>query len=183
MSLRAATIPMLSNAAIYQDSTKRRRTMAVRKMYPAEESAERELVIMRVFDAPRPLVFKAWTEPEHLVHWWGPQGFTLPACTMDFQPGGSYRFCMRSPEGTDHWLQGVYREIVEPEQLVFTYAWEDAEGKPGHETLVTVTFTEHSGKTKLTLRHAVFASVTARNDHQNGWAACLDRLVEYLAKA
>ena len=67
---------------------------------------------------------------------------------------------MRSPEGTDQWQQGIYREIVEPERLVFTYAWEDAEGKPGHETLVTVTFAEHDGKTKLTVHQAVFESVT-----------------------
>jgi uncharacterized protein YndB with AHSA1/START domain len=149
----------------------------------ATESAERELIITRIFDAPRSLVFKVWTEPEHLVHWWGPQGFTMPSCRMDVRPGGAYRFCMRSPEGADHWLQGVYREIVEPERLVFTYAWEDAEGKPGHETLVTVTFAELGGKTKLTLHHAVFETVSVRNEHQNGWTSCLDRLVEYLAKA
>ena len=149
----------------------------------ATESAERVLVISRIFDAPRQLVFKAWTEPEHLVHWWGPKGFTLPICTMDFRLGGAYRFCMRSPEGTDHWLQGVYREIMEPERLVFTYAWEDAEGKPGHETLVTVTFAEHDGKTKLTMHQAVFESIAVCNEHQSGWTASLDRLAEYLAKA
>ena len=92
----------------------------------AGETAQRELVITRVFDAPRALVFKAWTEPDRLVRWWGPQGFTTPFCTMDLRPGGAVRFCMRSPEGTDHWLQGVYREIVAPERLVCTWAWEDA---------------------------------------------------------
>ena len=156
--------------------------MAVRSN-TAAEPAERVLVITRIFDAPRSLAFKAWTEPEHLVHWWGPQGFTLPACTMDFRPGGAYRFCMRSPEGVDHWLQGVYREIVEPERLVFTYAWEDAEGKPGHETLVTVTFAEHGEKTKLTMRQAIFETVTARDEHVRGWTEALDHLAEYLAKA
>ena len=149
----------------------------------AARPAERELVITRVFDAPRPLVFKAWTKPEHLVRWWGPQGFTTPSCTMDVRPGGAFRLCMRSPEGTDHWLRGVYREIVEPERLVCTWAWEDAEGKPGHETLLTVSFAEHGGKTKLTLHQAVFESVTARDSHQGGWTECLDRLAEYLAEA
>ena len=62
---------------------------------------ERTLVITRVFDAPRPLVFKAWTQPEHIVRWWGPKGFTLTACEMDFRPGGAFRFSMRSPEGTE----------------------------------------------------------------------------------
>ena len=150
---------------------------------PAAETAKPELVITRVFDAPPRLVFKAWTEAERLVCWWGPKGFTMPSCKMDVRPGGAFRVCMRSPEGTDHWLQGVYCEIVEPERLVFTWAWEDAEGKPGHETLVTVNFAEHGAKTRLTLHHAVFESVNARNEHQSGWVSCLDRFAEYLAKA
>jgi uncharacterized protein YndB with AHSA1/START domain len=147
------------------------------------ESTERVLVITRVFDAPRSLVFKAWTDPEHLVHWLGPQGFTGNIVKMDVRPGGAYRFHMRGPEGADLWRQGVYRESVKPERLVFTYAWEDAEGKPGHETLVTVTFEEHEGKTKLTLRQAVFESVTARDGHQGGWSSSLDRLAKYLVPA
>ena len=147
----------------------------------ATESAERELLITRVFNAHRSLVFKAWTEPQHLVHWWGPQGFTLPSCTMDLRPGGTYRICMRSPEGVDHWLQGIYREIMEPERLVFTYAFEDATGKPGHETLVTVTFAELGEKTKLTVHQAVFESVTVRDAHRGGWTSSLECLAEYLA--
>ncbi len=148
----------------------------------ATESAERELLITRVFNAHRSLVFKAWTEPQHPVHWWGPQGFTLPSCTMDLRPGGTYRFCMRSPEGVDHWLQGIYREIMEPERLVFTYAFEDATGKPGHETLVTVTFAELGEKTKLTVHQAVFESVTVRDEHVRGWTEALDRLAGYLTQ-
>jgi uncharacterized protein YndB with AHSA1/START domain len=159
-----------------------RDTLAARSSAVAEP-AQRELVITRVFDAPRALLFKAWTEPDRLVRWWGPQGFTTPLCTMDVRPGGAFRFCMRSPEGTDHWLQGVYREIIEPERLVCTWAWEDAEGKTGHATLVTVTFAEHGAKTKLTLHHAVFESVTARDAHQGGWAGALDCLAEYLTNA
>ena len=148
----------------------------------ATESAERKLLITRVFNAHRSLVFKAWTEPQHLVHWWGPQGFTLPSCTVDLRPGGTYRFCMRSPEGVDHWLQGIYREIIEPERLVFTYAFEDATGKPGHETLVTVTFAELGEKTKLTVHQAVFESVTVRDEHVRGWTEALDRLAGYLTQ-
>jgi uncharacterized protein YndB with AHSA1/START domain len=149
----------------------------------AADTAARELVITRVFDAPRALVFKAWTEPDRLVRWWGPRGFTTPFCTMDVRPGGAFRICMRSAEGTEHWLQGVYREIVEPERLVYTWAWEDAEGKTGHETLVTVTLAERGAGTELTLRHAVFESVTARDAHQSGWAGSLDCLAEYLTNA
>jgi len=112
----------------------------------------------------------------------GPQGFTIAYREMDLRPGGAYRVCMRSPEGTEHWQRGVCREVVEPERLVFTFAWEDAEGGPGHETVVTVTFAEHGAKTKLTLHQAVSETVTARDLHQSGWASALDCLAEYLAQ-
>src|SRR2546423_5449560 len=92
------------------------------------KSANRELWITRIFDAPRTLVFKAWTDPACLAHWMGPQGFTSTIVTMDARPGGAYRFHMRSPSGDDHWSQGVYREIVEPERIVFTSAWADLAG-------------------------------------------------------
>ncbi len=148
----------------------------------AAESGERELVITRIFDAPRSLVFKAWTEPEHLVHWWGPRGFTSTIIANDVRPGGTYRVHMRGPEGDDHWSQGVYREVVEPERLVLAGAWTDADGKPtSPETLLTVTFEEHQGKTKLTLHQAIFESVAARDSHRGGWNSSLDRLAAYLA--
>lgn len=147
-------------------------------------AAQIELVITRVFDAPRSLVFKAWTEPDHLERWQGaPQGFTITTHEVDFRPGGAYRLCMRSPEGIDHWLQGVYREIVAPERLVFTHAWLDARGKPAAETLVTITFTERGGKTELTLRQTGFESVQSRDGHNVGWNSQFDRLAQYLAKA
>lgn len=149
----------------------------------ATELAERELVIERIFDAPRALVFKAWTEPERMAQWWGPRGFTMTSCKMDLRPGGAYRFEMRSPADTEHRTQGVFREIVEPERLVYTWAWVDAEGKSGHETLVTLTFAEHGGKTKLTLHQATFESVTARDAHRGGWTTALDCLAEYVATA
>jgi uncharacterized protein YndB with AHSA1/START domain len=88
----------------------------------AVEPAERILTITRVFDAPRALVFKVWTQPEHLAHWWGPSGFSLPTCQIDLRPGGAYRFQMRSPTGDIAWWHGVVREIVEPERIVWTCA-------------------------------------------------------------
>jgi len=147
----------------------------------ATKPSERELVITRVFDAPRSLVFKAWTEPEHLMRWWGPKGFTMRVYKLDLHPDGAWRFCMRSPNGTDEWQQGVYREIVEPERLVFSYAFEDATGKPGHETLVTVTLADHGGQTKLTVHHAVFETIAVRDDHVRGWSEALDHLAAYVA--
>lgn len=148
----------------------------------ATESADRELLITRIFDAPRHLVFKAWTEPEHMMRWWGPNGFTLPVCEMDVRPGGALRFCMRSPGGRDYWVQGVYREIVEPERIVFTVMAEE-DGKPGPETVATVTFADHEGKTRLTV-HQTFESVTTQTrGARQGWTESLDRLAEYLARA
>ncbi len=144
----------------------------------ATVSAERELVITRIFDAPRALLFKAWTEPDRAARWWGPQGFTTLYCDMDVRPGGAFRVCMQSPEGTEHWKQGVYREVVEPERLVFSFAWEDAEGKPGHQTVVMVTFAERGAKTELTLHQGVFETVTACNEHQRGWTSTLERLAQ-----
>jgi uncharacterized protein YndB with AHSA1/START domain len=150
----------------------------------AAEPAERVLVITRILDAPRSLVFKAWTEPHHLAHWWGPRGFTSTILANDVRPGGSYRFHMRGPEGDDHWSQGAYREVVEPERIVMAGAWADANGKPtSPETLLTITLEEHDGKTKLTLHQAVFESVTARDAHRGGWTSSLDRLAEYLVNA
>ncbi len=148
------------------------------------ESAERELVITRIFDAPRSLVFKAWIEPERLAHWWGPRSFTLLSCEMDPRPGGTYRFHMRGPDGDDHWPQGVVREIAEPDRLIVSWCWADAAGNPkSPETVLTVTFEEQGAKTKLTLRQAVFESATARDQHRGGWTSAFDRLAEYVVTA
>ncbi|HEY6395630.1 MAG TPA: SRPBCC domain-containing protein [Candidatus Binataceae bacterium] len=151
----------------------------------ATESDARVLVITRIFDAPRSLVFKAWTDPQHIVRWWGPRGFTSTIVgKFGVWPGGTYRIHMHSAEGTDHWTQGIYREVVEPERLVMAGAWTDADGKPiSPETVTTITFEEHEGKTRLTLRNAGFESVAARDSHRGGWNSSLDRLAEYLAKA
>jgi uncharacterized protein YndB with AHSA1/START domain len=155
------------------------------KSSAVSEPAERVLVITRIFDAPRELVFKAWTEPERIVQWMGPKGFTSSiAGAMDVRPGGSYRFHMRGPDGVDHWQQGVYREIVPPQRLVCTYAWADAAGNPTRpETLLTLSFEDLGDKTKFTLHQAVFESVTARDAHEGGWSSSLERLGEYLATA
>ncbi|MGO9607661.1 MAG: SRPBCC domain-containing protein [Candidatus Binataceae bacterium] len=148
------------------------------------EPAERVLVITRVFDAPRSLVFKAWTQPDHLLRWWGPRGYTTSISEMDVRPGGAYRFRMRSGEGIDHYWYGVFREIVEPERIVWTCILEGPDGKSiSAETLLTVTLEEHEGKTKLTLHQAVFGTVEVRAAHSNGWSDAMDRLAEYVASA
>jgi uncharacterized protein YndB with AHSA1/START domain len=142
---------------------------------------ERELVITRIFDAPRRLVFKMWTEPEHLVRWWGPSGFTTISGRMDVRTGGVWSRSMRAPDGRVIRKHGVYREIVMPERLVFTYVTDDPVGNPGPETLVTVTFTDLGGKTRLTLHQGGFESVLAGEAHHGGWTSCLERLAEHLS--
>jgi uncharacterized protein YndB with AHSA1/START domain len=149
----------------------------------ATEPAERVLVIERIFDAPRRLVFKAWTDPEHMVHWFGPRGFKSTVLKNELRPGGAYRIHMLGPDG-DHWTQGVYREIVEPERLVMVGSWADSQGNPTRpETTLTLTFEAHGGKTKMKLHQVGFESVTARDAHKGGWSSSFDRLAEYLAKA
>lgn len=148
------------------------------------EPEDRVLVITRLLEAPRALVFKVWSQPEHLVRWWGPTGFTLPDCTVEFHPGGDFHCLMRSPEGTEHRMHGVYREIVEPEKISFTWCWVDEEDHPGHGTLVTVLLEEagaDGAQTKLTLHHAVFESESARDSHNKGWSETMDRLAAYVA--
>ena len=143
-------------------------------------STECELVITRIFDAPRPLVFKLWTEPEHLVRWWGPRGFTPISARTDVRLGGAWSPSMRGPDGSVIHKHGVYRELVAPERLVLTYITDDAAGIPGPETLVTVTFTDIDGKTKLTLHQAAFQSIAVRDDHARGWTGALERFAQHL---
>ncbi|WAL59864.1 SRPBCC family protein [Thermocoleostomius sinensis] len=141
---------------------------------------DRQLTITRLLDAPRSLVFKVWTQPEHFSRWLGPKDFTTIGCQMNVQVGGMYRACIRSPEGTDYWMQGIYREIIEPERIVFTFAWEDENSQPKHETLVTVTFEEQGNKTLMTFQQAIFESIESRDSHNTGWSECFDRLATYL---
>ena len=147
------------------------------------KASQRELTITRVFDAPREVVLAAWTDAKQAAQWWGPQGFTTISCDMDTRVGGAYRACMRSPEGTIHCRRGIYRELVPPERLVFTFAWEKG-GVEGHgpETVVTVTFADAGrGKTRLTLHQELFETGSARDAHQTGWSSCMERFAEYLA--
>lgn len=139
-----------------------------------------DLEIERFIDAPRDLLFEVWSQPKHIVNWWGPSDFTLPFCKIDFRVGGKYRFCMRSPEGEEHWVTGVYREISEPDKIVFTWVREDTSGNPLCDTLVTVTFEESEDRTRFTLIHTGFDSRDYRDEHIGGWSQCIDRLEKYV---
>ncbi len=152
--------------------------------------AEREeLVISRVIDAPREEVWKEWTDPERVKNWWGPKGFTAPVIRMDFREGGSYLFCMRSPEGEDYWSTGTYLEIVPPERVVSTDSFADENGNVvpptdygmspdfPRELRATVTFVEQENRTRINLRYTGFPAGEDRDSTRMGWDESLDKLV------
>lgn len=145
---------------------------------------EREVVITRIFDAPREPVFKAWTEPEHLMRWWGPRGWTNPACEVALRPSGAWRIVMRAPDGGEYPCGGVYREVVPPGRLVFTNIPHDPEGKPLLDGVATVIFEEHKGKTKLTLQTRAVGLVSypaqMLEGMEPGWTQSLERLAKFL---
>lgn len=150
-------------------------------------SSKRELTITRVLDAPRSRVFRMWIDAKHMAQWWGPQGFTNPVCELDVRPGGAIRIHMRAPDGVVHPMTGAFREILEPERLVFTAFAEDQAGKPLLEALTTVAFAEHGGKTKLTVQaNAVGLAPVAPQmlaGMEAGWTQSLQRLEAYVTRA
>ncbi len=149
---------------------------------------ERDLVVSRVFDAPRHVVFRAFTRSEALAHWWGPKGWTLPVSNLDFRPGGTWHYCMRGPGGEESWGLASYSEIVEGERIVYTDAFSDAEGRVAEgmpQMLITVEFANEDGKTRVTSR-TEFASAEALKQVLDmgvvqGVTETWDRLAEYLA--
>ncbi|HEY8173448.1 MAG TPA: SRPBCC family protein [Dehalococcoidia bacterium] len=157
-------------------------------MQPASSAssttADREIVVTRVFDAPRELVFDAFTDPAHISNWWGPDGFTTTTHEMDVRPGGTWRFVMHGPDGVDYDNIIVYREITKPERLVYSHG--DA-GVPD-QFEVTATFADEAGKTRLTWR-MVFPSAAERDrvveEHGalQGAEQTLNRLAQHLASS
>jgi uncharacterized protein YndB with AHSA1/START domain len=141
-----------------------------------------EIVMTRVFDAPRDLVFEAHSSCEHLSRWWGPRKYEVASCDVDFRPGGTWRIVHRGPDGTEHGFHGEFREIVRPERITWTFEWE---GMPGHVSVQTVAFEEHDGKTTLTAT-AGYDTIDERDGNLesgmvDGAAETYDRLEEYLA--
>ncbi len=149
------------------------------------ESAPRDLVMMRVFEAPRKLLWTAWTEREHLAKWWGPNGFTNPVCEVDVRVNGAIRIDMRGPDGTVYPMTGVFREVVEPARLVFSCTPVDEQGRPIFEVVNTVTFAERGGKTTVTVHAHVVTETPAAAPYlegmEAGWSQSLDRLGKELA--
>jgi len=164
-----------------------------------EQLAHRSFVITRTFDAPRDLVFKVWTDEDHLKQWFGPKGVTIIASRNDFRPGGTYHYGMRNPDGTEMWGRWVYREIDPPKKLVFISSFSDPEGGvtrapfPGDwplEMFSTITFIEFEGKTTVAIEWAPFNATEAEADYfdsmhesmNQGWGGTLEQLAGYLKK-
>ena len=139
-----------------------------------------ELTLSRVFDAPRPLVWKAWTRPEHLARWWGPRGFALPRCDQALRAGGAFALVMRGPDGRDYPYRGEFREVVEPERLVSVGVIHDL---PGHVVETTVTFAEEGEQTRVTVHQVYSFETDATRGAREGWGQSLDRLGELLGIA
>ena len=148
----------------------------------AAPHGEATVTLIRVFDAPRALVWKAWTDPKMMAQWFGPRGFTNPICELDVRIGGSLRIVMRGPDGSDYPMKGVFREVSVPERLVFTNIAIDKEGNHLLEGETTVTFTEKDGKTTLVLEtHAVGLLPIAPQmlaGMEAGWTQSIDKLQE-----
>ena len=168
------------------------------KSNAAAESGERALVVTRVFDAPRELMWKTLTEPAHLEHWWGPKGFTSRIHKLELRPGGTFLYCQRNAEGLEMWGKWVYREIVAPERLVMVSSFTDEKGnltrhpfEPNWplETLGTSTFTEDRGRTTVTVRMVPINATESEqqtffdgvNFMEEGFAGTWDKLDKYLA--
>jgi len=147
---------------------------------------EKELEIIRIFNAPRELVWKAWTEEKALASWWGPKGFTNPVCEWDPKPGKSLQIHMKAPDGVVYPMDGTFQEIVKLERIVFVSAALDTKGKRLFEIMNTILFSEEGGKTKLTLRLRPF-NITPEGapylaGMNEGWNMSLDKLMELLKK-
>jgi len=162
-------------------------------------AAVKEFVISRVFDAPRDLVWKAFTECEHLMHWWGPKGFKMVSCKMDFRPGGIFHYCLESPDGQKMWGKFIYREIKAPDYFEHTVSFSDEKGGVTRhplaptwprQTIAKATFADERGKTRLTVHWAPFEATDeeaktfdqGRDGMRQGWSGTMDQLDEYLAK-
>lgn len=149
-------------------------------------AAGREFVFTRMVDAPRPDVFEAWTDPQRLSRWWGPNGFTNPVCELDLRPGGAIRIHMRGPDGTVYPMLGTFHEIDPPERLIFGSTALDENGHALFDVVDTVTFTERDGKTEVTVRPSVSRVTPAAAPYlagmEQGWNESLSRLADYLAR-
>lgn len=165
--------------------------MTARHSSLARSLMSEELLITRVFDAPREVVWEAWTDPARFMLWWGPEGFACPECRIDLRAGRKYLYCMRSPEGQEYWNTGVYRVIVPTKRMVWNHSFADEKGNVvaasyygmrGYwpvVTVVTVTFEKDDGETILTLQHNGIPPVM-KSGYEAGWSGSFAKLARIL---
>jgi uncharacterized protein YndB with AHSA1/START domain len=163
-------------------------------------TVSKDFVLSRIFDAPRDLVWAAWTDVEHLKKWWGPKGFKVVSAKLDLKPGGTFHYGMQAPDGNMMWGKFIYREIRAPERLVFIVSFSDKDGGVTRhpmaptwplETLSTATFADNGGKTEVTVIWAPHNATdeerkTFDSSHDSmrmGWGGTMDQFAAYLAKA
>jgi len=170
-----------------------------RTMNAMPQLEEPVFIVSRVFDAPRDLVWQVWTDPKHLIHWWGPKGFTVEKCDLDLKPGGRLHYALKAPDGSIMWGKWVFREISKPKSMTAVTSFSDeAGGETRHPMaptwpltmLSTMTFEEEGNKTRVTVQwsplnateeeRATFAA--AKNSMNQGWAGTMDQLAAYLAE-
>jgi uncharacterized protein YndB with AHSA1/START domain len=145
---------------------------------------DRELEITRLFDAPRELVFRAWSDPALLLHWMGPRDYPAVQVESNFRVGGGWRIVLRDKDSdTELWQSGEYREITAPARIVLTFRWDKhLDGLPGPETLITLDFADEDGKTRMTFHQGMFNTASNRDGHRYGWNSAFDRLDDYFAR-
>ena len=173
--------------------------MSVQSAAMYSQDQEPVFVTSRVFDAPRDLVWAAWTDPKHLVHWWGPKGFTVVKCAMDLRKGGTFHYGLKAPDGGMMWGKLVFREILPPKELVAVVAFSDEKGGVTRhplapswplETLSIMTFDDEGGKTRITLHWSPLNPTEEERETfaagmdgmKAGWGGTMDQLAAYLAK-
>jgi len=142
---------------------------------------QHRLRIIRTFDAPCELLWQAWTQPQHLMHWLCPKDFTVQFADADVQPGGAWRSGMQAPDGEQYIAGGTYHEIDAPNRLVFTHAWEKNQFESGVETLVTITLHAQGEQTEMIFEQTGFATVESRDGHDGGWSESFENLAVHLA--
>ena len=177
-------------------------TQSAKTSRPSEPASKQDqtFIISRVFEAPRHLVFAAFTEAERMKHWWGPKGFTVVKSDMDLRPGGIYHYCLRSPDGALMWGKFVYREIVRPERIVLIDSFSDEKGgttrhpmSPGWPPQMLSVFEfqeEGTNRTRFTVKWSPYEATEAEAATFNagmasmnqGWSGTFEQLAEYLAK-
>jgi uncharacterized protein YndB with AHSA1/START domain len=145
---------------------------------------DRVLIIERVFDAPRDMVWDAFTNPKHLLSWMGPRDHPATTYQVDARPGGKWRGCLRSPDGKEElWQSGVFHEVTRPERIVYTFQWDKRHADDyTFATLITIHFAVEGARTRMHFQQAYFNTKANRDGHNGGWNSGFDRLAEFLAK-